>query len=164
MVLIPGGEFLMGTDEPSIPADGEGPQRPVHVDSFYMDIHEVTNQQFQAFVTDTGYVTEVSLNQSIWFKCIESSYCHKVTNPLVNFFKAEKFGDSFVFEGILSDSVKKEITQAVSTIIMQFNCLLSIVFLNSFISAVVITCLEEKEMVLEVTKQALEYQWKSSNV
>lgn len=91
-------------------------------------------------------------------------YCHKVTNPLVNFFKAEKFGDSFVFEGILSDSVKKEITQAVSRIIMQFNCLLSIVFLNSFISAVVITCLEEKEMVLEVTKQALEYQWKSSNV
>lgn len=67
MVLIPGGEFLMGTDEPSIPADGEGPQRLVYVDSFYMDIHEVTNQQFQMFVTDTGYVTEVSLNQSIWF-------------------------------------------------------------------------------------------------
>uniref|UniRef100_H2TJ14 Formylglycine-generating enzyme n=1 Tax=Takifugu rubripes TaxID=31033 RepID=H2TJ14_TAKRU len=85
MVLIPGGDFLMGTDEPSIPADGEGPQRPVHVDSFYMDIHEVTNQQFQTFVADTGYVTE-----------------------------AEKFGDSFVFEGILSDSVKKEITQAVA--------------------------------------------------
>lgn len=64
MVLIPGGEFLMGTDKPSIPADGEGPQRLVHVDSFYMDIHEVTNQQFQTFVTDTGYVTEVSLNRS----------------------------------------------------------------------------------------------------
>lgn len=29
-------------------------------------------------------------------------------------FQAEKFGDSFVFEGILSESVKNQITQAVS--------------------------------------------------
>lgn len=59
MVLISGGEFLMGTDDPGIPADGEGPQRLVHVDSFYMDIQEVTNQQFQSFVNATGYITEV---------------------------------------------------------------------------------------------------------
>uniref|UniRef100_A0A3Q3K2Q2 Sulfatase-modifying factor enzyme-like domain-containing protein n=1 Tax=Monopterus albus TaxID=43700 RepID=A0A3Q3K2Q2_MONAL len=64
---------------------GEGPQRPVHVDSFYMDIQEVTNRQFQNFVNATGYVTE-----------------------------AEKFGDSFVFEGILSETVKNQITQAVA--------------------------------------------------
>ncbi|TNN81352.1 Sulfatase-modifying factor 1 [Liparis tanakae] len=85
MVLISGGQFLMGTDDPGIPADGEGPQRLVHVDAFYMDIQEVTNQQFQSFVNGTGYVTE-----------------------------AEKFGDSFVFEGILSESVKNQITQAVA--------------------------------------------------
>ncbi|CAG06727.1 unnamed protein product, partial [Tetraodon nigroviridis] len=85
MVLVPGGAFLMGTDDPGIPADGESPQRLVYVDSFYMDTHEVTNRQFQMFVNATGYVTE-----------------------------AEKFGDSFVFEGILSDKVKKEITQAVA--------------------------------------------------
>ena len=59
MVLISGGEFLMGTDDPGIPADGEGPQRPVYVDSFYMDVQEVTNQQFQSFVRASGYVTEV---------------------------------------------------------------------------------------------------------
>lgn len=59
MLLISGGEFLMGTDNPGIPADGEGPQRPVRVDSFYMDIHEVTNKQFQSFVNATGYITEV---------------------------------------------------------------------------------------------------------
>lgn len=59
MVLISGGEFLMGTDNPGIPPDGEGPQRLVHVDSFYMDIQEVTNRQFQSFVNATGYVTEV---------------------------------------------------------------------------------------------------------
>ncbi|RVE72815.1 hypothetical protein OJAV_G00041620 [Oryzias javanicus] len=58
MVWISGGEFLMGTDNPGIAADGEGPQRPVHVDPFYMDIHEVTNQQFQSFVSATGYITE----------------------------------------------------------------------------------------------------------
>nr|XP_057910799.1 formylglycine-generating enzyme isoform X2 [Doryrhamphus excisus] len=85
MVLISGGNFLMGTDNPGIPADGEGPQRPVHVDSFYMDIQEVTNQQFQSFVNATGYMTE-----------------------------AETFGDSFVFEGILSEAVKSQITQAVA--------------------------------------------------
>ncbi|XP_077386501.1 formylglycine-generating enzyme [Festucalex cinctus] len=85
MVLIPGGEFQMGTDNPGIPADGEGPQRQVHVDSFYMDIQEVTNRQFQNFANTTGYVTE-----------------------------AENFGDSFVFEGILSETVKSEITQAVA--------------------------------------------------
>jgi len=64
MVWISEGEFLMGTDNPGIPADGEGPQRLVHVDSFYMDILEVTNQQFQSFVSATGYITEVS-NKSV---------------------------------------------------------------------------------------------------
>ena len=59
MVQIYGGEFLMGTDNPGIPADGEGPPRLVHVDSFYMDIQEVTNRQFQSFVHATAYVTEV---------------------------------------------------------------------------------------------------------
>lgn len=59
MVQISGGEFLMGTDNPGIPADGEGPQRRVHVDSFYMDIQEVTNRQFQSFVSAARYVTEV---------------------------------------------------------------------------------------------------------
>ncbi|KAM4581844.1 formylglycine-generating enzyme [Fundulus diaphanus] len=85
MVFIPGGEFLMGTDSPGIPQDGEGPQRRVHVGSFYMDVLEVTNQQFQRFIEATGYVTE-----------------------------AEKFGDSFAFEGILSKAVKSQITQAVA--------------------------------------------------
>uniref|UniRef100_H2MHZ8 Sulfatase modifying factor 1 n=1 Tax=Oryzias latipes TaxID=8090 RepID=H2MHZ8_ORYLA len=60
MAWISGGEFLMGTDQPGIAADGEGPQRPVHVDSFHMDIHEVTNRQFQSFVRATGYITEVA--------------------------------------------------------------------------------------------------------
>lgn len=65
MVLISGGEFLMGTDDPAIPADGEGPQRLVRVDSFYMDVQEVTNQQFQSFVSATEYITEVWIDYCI---------------------------------------------------------------------------------------------------
>ncbi|KAK7915934.1 hypothetical protein WMY93_011695 [Mugilogobius chulae] len=58
-----------GHRQPGIPADGEGPQRLVHINPFFMDVQEVTNRQFQSFVNATGYVTE-----------------------------AEKFGDSFVLE------------------------------------------------------------------
>ncbi|XP_048872781.1 formylglycine-generating enzyme isoform X1 [Brienomyrus brachyistius] len=85
MVWIPAGEFLMGTENPGIPQDGEGPQRRVHLDGFYMDVFEVSNLEFQKFVNTTGYVTE-----------------------------AEKFGDSFVFEGLLSEAVKNQISQAVA--------------------------------------------------
>lgn len=56
MVLIPGGTFDMGGDNEQASAD-EYPKHPVKVDSFYMDVTEVTNAQFQKFVTETGYVT-----------------------------------------------------------------------------------------------------------
>ncbi|KAF2987872.1 hypothetical protein EK904_011994 [Melospiza melodia maxima] len=38
-----------------------------------------------------------------------------VTNPDSPFREAEKFGDSFVFEGMLSEAVKADIHQAVSS-------------------------------------------------
>ena len=59
MVFIKGGKFTMGTDKPFLPMDGEGPAREVKVDSFYMDIYEVSNAEFELFVNNTGYVTEV---------------------------------------------------------------------------------------------------------
>ncbi len=59
MVLIPGGEFLMGTeDKEGFPADGEGPIRRVGVKPFLMDRTTVTNAQFAEFVKATGYKTE----------------------------------------------------------------------------------------------------------
>ncbi|XP_054025452.1 formylglycine-generating enzyme isoform X2 [Dryobates pubescens] len=85
MVPVPGGVFTMGTDEPEIQQDGEWPARRVHLRSFYMDQYEVSNEDFEAFVNSTGYITE-----------------------------AEKFGDSFVFEGMLSEEVKADIHQAVA--------------------------------------------------
>ena len=59
MALIPGGDFLMGTDDPiGFPGDGEGPIRSVRLNSFYMDTYAVTNTQFEQFVRETGYKTE----------------------------------------------------------------------------------------------------------
>ncbi|MCR2820595.1 formylglycine-generating enzyme family protein [Lederbergia panacisoli] len=59
MILIKGGEFLMGTnDSDGFPADGEGPIRKVTVDSFYIDKYAVTNEQFKQFVDETNYITE----------------------------------------------------------------------------------------------------------
>lgn len=56
MVLIQGGSFVMGGDSLWGRPD-EFPRHEVTVSSFYMDIHEVTNALFQAFVDATGYVT-----------------------------------------------------------------------------------------------------------
>lgn len=85
MVPIPAGVFTMGTDDPQIKQDGEAPARRVAIDAFYMDAYEVSNAEFEKFVNSTGYLTE-----------------------------AEKFGDSFVFEGMLSEQVKSDIQQAVA--------------------------------------------------
>lgn len=56
MVWVPGGEFIMGTDEPDA-YPHERPAHPVKVSGFWMDATEVTNAQFSAFVDATGYVT-----------------------------------------------------------------------------------------------------------
>jgi formylglycine-generating enzyme required for sulfatase activity len=56
MVLIPEGSFIMGGDSEWGRPD-EFPHHKVKLSAFYMDIHEVTNQQFQDFVEATGYMT-----------------------------------------------------------------------------------------------------------
>ena len=49
MVLIPGGEFQMGSDD-SDAFDSEKPVHIVYIDEFYMDKYEVTNAQYKMFV------------------------------------------------------------------------------------------------------------------
>lgn len=49
MVLIPAGEFQMGSDDPEARAD-EKPVHTVYVSAFYMDETEVTNAEFQKFI------------------------------------------------------------------------------------------------------------------
>lgn len=56
MVLIPAGEFVMGTDDPHAQPN-EWPARRVAVDAFWIDATPVTNAQFRRFVEATGYVT-----------------------------------------------------------------------------------------------------------
>jgi formylglycine-generating enzyme required for sulfatase activity len=54
MVWIPGGSFMMGSNE-HYPE--EAPAHPVTVDGFWMDQYTVTNAQFSRFVEETNYVT-----------------------------------------------------------------------------------------------------------
>lgn len=56
MALIPGGSFQMGGNNEQASAD-EYPRHGVTLDSFYMDVTEVTNAQFQKFIEATGYIT-----------------------------------------------------------------------------------------------------------
>ena len=57
MKLIPGGYFLMGAEASKMALAREFPKHQVQVSSFYMDIHEVTNAQYAAFIEATGYQT-----------------------------------------------------------------------------------------------------------
>ncbi|HRF08185.1 MAG TPA: formylglycine-generating enzyme family protein [Xanthobacteraceae bacterium] len=75
-----GGAFMMGTDDRRFPDDGEGPVREVTVSPFEIACHAVSNLQFGDFVRATGYTTD-----------------------------AERFGWSFVFQGLLSDARRKEL-------------------------------------------------------
>ncbi|PWS46720.1 serine/threonine protein phosphatase [Streptomyces sp. FT05W] len=79
MVLLPGGVFLMGTEDPEgFRADGEGPVREVRVSPFRIDAHAVSNRRFAEFVSATGHVTE-----------------------------AERFGWSYVFAGFLPAALRR---------------------------------------------------------
>jgi formylglycine-generating enzyme len=54
VVWIPAGQFVMGSDR-YYPE--EAPTHRVKVDGFWIDRFAVTNQEFEKFVNDTGYVT-----------------------------------------------------------------------------------------------------------
>ncbi len=64
MVWIPGGTFNMGTADEM----GWEEEKPVHkakVNGFWMDVHEVTNEQFKNFVVSTGYITDAEKAPSL---------------------------------------------------------------------------------------------------
>lgn len=63
MVLVPGGSYAMGADS-GFP--DQQPRHEVVLDPFYMDIHEVTNKQYQKFLHDTGHRTP-----DFWFPDID---------------------------------------------------------------------------------------------
>lgn len=85
MSRINAGAYHLGTDKPVFVADGEGPRREVVLSAFHIDRFEVSNEEFAAFVSSTGYTTE-----------------------------AERFGDSFVFEDLLTRNTREKIERAVA--------------------------------------------------
>jgi len=56
---LPGGGFTMGA-HPLYPEEGQA--RRVFVSPFQLQVHEVTNSQFAAFVAATGYITDAERN------------------------------------------------------------------------------------------------------
>ena len=85
MVRIPGGPFLMGSEDgDAFPDDGEGPVREVSVDAYHIDPKAVTNAQFATFVKATGYVTD-----------------------------AERFGWSYVFNAFVRGEAARHVVDGV---------------------------------------------------
>ncbi|MBC8204542.1 formylglycine-generating enzyme family protein [bacterium] len=63
MALITGGKYFIGNSK------GLSDQRPAHevtIDSFYIDIHEVTNAQYQVFLDSTGYRQPLFWDDSLY--------------------------------------------------------------------------------------------------
>lgn len=58
VVDIPGGTAQIGTAQPQIRDDGEGPLRRKKIKPFRISSMTVTNADFAEFVADTGYVSE----------------------------------------------------------------------------------------------------------
>ena len=75
-VSFPAARSFVGTDQPQIADDGEGPKRLVKLSAFSLETTTVTNRRFAEFVAATGYLTE-----------------------------AERFGWSPVFRGLLTGDV-----------------------------------------------------------
>ncbi|MFL6518975.1 MAG: SUMF1/EgtB/PvdO family nonheme iron enzyme [Chthoniobacterales bacterium] len=69
MALIEGGRFWMGTDDDDAPAH-ERPAHHVELNSFYMDIHPVTNRQFAEFVDanpDWGKEAGIARTKNVYY-------------------------------------------------------------------------------------------------
>jgi len=59
MILIPGGEFVMGASSGDPDArPEEKPAHKVYLSPYYIYLHELTFQQFAGFVRETGYKAE----------------------------------------------------------------------------------------------------------
>jgi gamma-glutamyl hercynylcysteine S-oxide synthase len=54
-VLVPGGPFMMGTNDRAWSYDNERPAHRVELPAFQMDVAAVTNHQYLAFIGDGGY-------------------------------------------------------------------------------------------------------------
>ncbi len=106
MVLIPAGEFIMGLEMDAIPGicdrlacmpkhlENASPARKVNLDAFYMDIYEVTNENYKKFVDATkhkvpesweeeGYPAKKANHPVVWVSWYDAvEYCKWVGKRL----------------------------------------------------------------------------------
>ncbi len=84
MVMIPAGEFLMGSPDDGVSFDDERPQRNVYIGSFLIDRYEVTNTRYKQFVDTTGHPapSHQKLEFRLWFHGVPfpGSEAHPVVN------------------------------------------------------------------------------------
>ena len=68
MVLVPAGEFTMGTSAGSNGLPDEHPPRLVYLSAFWIDRYEVTNAAYETFVQATDYVAPANANpvSTLW--------------------------------------------------------------------------------------------------
>ncbi|MFD8249902.1 ergothioneine biosynthesis protein EgtB [Nocardia sp. NPDC059691] len=71
-VVIPAGEFLMGTSTDPWALDNERPAHPVRVAGFAIDAAPVTNEQYLAFVDDGGYERPELWSERGWAHRVEA--------------------------------------------------------------------------------------------
>lgn len=81
MILIPTGRFLMGTDSLAISEFYERPEREINIEGFYLDLTEVTNQDFLAFLKANP--DNPLLNRWKNWAVKETEMDHPVTNVTV---------------------------------------------------------------------------------
>ena len=71
MVLIPAGTFQMGS---TIGDVDEVPVHTVELDAFYIDQHEVTNAEYQAFVAATGHPPPRGIGYTAVYELLKNDY------------------------------------------------------------------------------------------
>ena len=71
MVLIPAGTFQMGSPTGDV---DEVPVHTVELDAFYIDQHEVTNAEYQAFVAATGHPPPRGIGYTAVYELLKNDY------------------------------------------------------------------------------------------
>ena len=68
MVVIPAGEFFMGSPDDGFSFDDEQPQRKVYVSAYSIDRYEITNEHYHQFIAATGHPAPSHLtpNLTLW--------------------------------------------------------------------------------------------------
>jgi gamma-glutamyl hercynylcysteine S-oxide synthase len=88
-VLVPAGEFTMGTDTDPWALDNERPAHQVHLPAYVIDATPVTNGAYEAFIADGGY------SDRRWWSA--AGWEHRVREQLVAPLHWRRDGDGWAY-------------------------------------------------------------------